>query len=206
MKIHNELEQGSDEWHLFRMDKPTGSNAKKIITSKGVKSTQLKKYAISLAVCSYSGIKREDFKATKAMERGIELEPEARKVYDFVKETETEQVGFITDDLERYGVSPDGLLDHDGMVEFKCQEDEGHTTTLIYYAKNGRLPTDHFAQVQMQMFVAEREWCDTAHYHPYLPFKIVRSYPDPIFVKQLQIQLANVLEERDKIIKVLQDA
>jgi len=56
--------------------------------------------------------------STPAMERGTELEPKARRVYEFETGRKVAQVGFILDKGRRWGGSPDGLC-HDRGLEIK---------------------------------------------------------------------------------------
>ena len=41
---------------------------------------------------------------------GIEREPEARELYEFLRSVDVEEVGFITTDDGTAGCSPDGLV------------------------------------------------------------------------------------------------
>ena len=115
------------------------------------------------------------------------------------------KVGFVTDDLKRYGCSPDRLVGEDGLLEIKCQIAKEHIKSLEYYAKNGKPPTTYIAQIQGQMLVCEREWVDLMFYHPDLPHLIIRQYPDQNLVAALKQQLAAVEIERNIILKFLKE-
>lgn len=205
MKIHN-YEQYSPQWWANRIGKPTGSKAKSLVTSKGEPSKSMNAYAVELAYTLYAGEELDKWEGNASTERGSELEDDARQVYQFTHDVEATEVGFITDDLESYGVSPDSLIGSNGGLEIKCQEAKGHTNTLLYFNKHKRAPTDHIAQVQMSLLVTGYEWWDLMHYHPKLPPLVIRMYPDEAIFKQLQMQIPAVIKERDRIVKILHES
>jgi len=202
MKI-NSCEQYSDAWWSARLAKPSGSNAKKLVTSTGAPSKTMTEYAIELANDAYAGKSLDTFEGNKWTDRGTELEGEARDFYEFNRDETVIEVGMVTNDDETYLASPDGLVGDNGLLEIKCLSPKVHTKCLMYYAKNKKPPTDYVSQVQMQMFVAEREWCDLLLYSPELPSLIIRTQPDEKIVKTLIGQLQAVIEERDRVVEVL---
>ena len=80
MKVINNIEQGSQEWHNVRLGRATASNFSKIVTSTGAISKQLEKYALELATEMLIIEPEQGFKSD-AMQRGNDLEPEAREAY-----------------------------------------------------------------------------------------------------------------------------
>lgn len=205
MIIH-ELEQGTEAWHELRAGMPTGSMAKKLVTSQGKESKSMPEYAIELAGDLYAGQPLDAFEGNQWTDRGTELEDAARSLYELLTSSEVQEVGFITDDGEQYGVSPDGLVDNDGLVEFKCLKGTNHIKAIMYHKKNHKAPTDYIPQCQMQLFVTGRKWCDLVFYHPDLPELIIRIEPDLEFHKVLESQLLAVIKERDNIIKLIKEA
>lgn len=197
--------QGSDEWHSLRAGIPTGSEFSKLVTSQAKPSKSMSDYAAILAAEAYAGHPVDVWNGNQYTDRGTELEPDARATYEFENSVKVQEVGFITDDLSRWGVSPDGLVGDDGMVEFKCQAAKGHIATLLYYKKHGKCPTGYFAQCQGEMFVAERQWNDLVFYHPDLPTITIRQTPDPVFIGALEQQLLAVCAERNLILKTLKE-
>jgi hypothetical protein len=204
MKIHN-VEQGTDEWLALRAGKPTASEFSKLITSKGEPSKSMPTYAAGLAAEKFAGKPLSSFNGNVWTDRGTELEPAARDLYAFTHNCEVDQVGFITDDAEQYGCSPDGLVGNDGMAEYKCQKTENHIKTLLYYKKYKKCPSDYVQQTQGQLLLAEREWDDLVFYHPDLPMLVIRQERDEEFIKKLQNQLALVVHERDKILEIIKE-
>ena len=205
MIIHNDLEQGSADWHQVRLGIPTGSKFKELITSTGAPSKSLSGYAASLAGDLYAGKSLDSFEGNQWTDRGTELESEARALYQFDSGNDVVEVGFITPDSGLFGVSPDGLISDDGLVEFKCLKTSNHIAALIYYKKHGKSPTTYIQQVQGQMMVCERQWCDLVFYHPDLPMLVIRNVPDEKIYRALKMQLAEVIKQRDEILKTIQE-
>ena len=206
MIVHKDIEQSSDEWFALRAGLPTASEASKLVSSTGKLSTSMKGYALLMAAEKYAGKPLDRWKGNKSTERGTLLEPEARRLYEFMTDSVVEQVGFITDDKKQAGASPDGLVGKKGMVEIKCLEATAHTKTLDYFAANGKAPTTYITQCQMQMIVADKEWNDLFYYHPDLPSIIIQQKPIKVIVDALSAQIRAVLIERDRLIKVLEAA
>jgi hypothetical protein len=124
MIIHN-VEQGTPEWFAIRKMKMTASEAQAIAANgKGLET-----YIRNLMKDSYSSAEKEHF-TSKDTERGNELEPLAREIYELTTGRTVQQVGFIEYD-EFVGFSPDGLVDEDGGTEIKCLNDEKHFSLMI---------------------------------------------------------------------------
>lgn len=204
MIIHD-VEQRSDIWYQLRLGIPTGSAFSKLITSKGAASKSLLEYAATLAGEKFSGKELEAWEGNQWTERGKELEVDAKEFYEFTNDVTVDEVGFITTDDLGGGCSPDGLVNDDGMVEFKCLKGERHIKAIMYYKKHNRAQPDYIAQTQGQMHIAERKWCDLVFYHPELPTLVIRQTLDAEFCKTLEGLIVEVSAERDKIVQVLND-
>ena len=202
MIIH-ECEQGTDEWFRLRAGKPTSSNFKKLITSAGKKSATLNDYAFELEAEIEKSGPVSDFAGNKHTERGHRLEPIARKSYEFISSSEVQEVGFITDDLMRYGSSTDGLVGGQGVLEIKCLIPKEHGKALYYYNTKGKMPPAYVAQVQGELLVTERDWCDLFFYTEDggKPF-IIRATPDAHIIDALIEHINAVILKRDEIYKV----
>lgn len=205
MKIHN-VEQNTEEWHLIRLGKPTGSVAGSLITPTGKPAAAMEKYAAQLANDLYLKKLQESWGGNYHTERGHRLEPAAASMYALVYGRDVQRVGFVTDDDEQYGVSPDRFVDNDGMLEIKCLSRDKHTAAFVYYKEKGKAPPDYYSQVQMQLLVTGRKWCDLFYYHPELPDCIIRIKPDEEYQKTLKSQLTKVLKKRDEIYEMLKAA
>ena len=162
MIIHN-CTQYSPEWWQVRRGIPTASCADKIITPTGKLSSQSRQYMNELLAESL-GFQDEPMEPTAWMLRGLELEPEARALYELLTETEVEQVGFVTNDAGTAGASPDGLLSWAGFDagwECKCPK----ASTHIGYLLGGSLPDYYKPQVHFSMAVTGfKRWIFMSHY------------------------------------------
>ena len=204
MIVHNH-EQGSLEWFMARLGIPTSSRASDLITPTGKKSTSYKRYAYELAAEVISEEPLDQWEGTYDMQRGKELEPMAVKFYEYATGSDTQPVGFITDDNGLYGCSPDRLVGDDGMLEIKNLKHHNHLKHVYEYASEGTIPTDYVPQTRMQMLVAERSWCDLLLHHPDLPSKIIRVERDPEYDEILEAQLKLCTEFRDDIVNTIQE-
>lgn len=203
--IVHEMEQRSPDWYALRSGMPTGSAFSKVLTSKGELSKQSASYASTLAIEIYTGEPNEDFGGTEWMERGKELEDEARDFYELDYDVDVQPVGFVTDDQKRWGCSPDGLVREDGMTEYKCLKPENHIEAMMFYERNGRCEAKYVPQTQGQMWVCERKWCDLVFYCPKLPTLVIRQEPIPAFVDALEPALNELLKQRDERVRVLRE-
>jgi putative phage-type endonuclease len=195
MKVYN-LEQRSPEWYALKAGLPSASNFDKIVTSKGVESKQQKQYLYKLAGEKLLG-KTEDGYRNSIMEKAIILEEEARNMYSLITSQEVEQVGFCLDDSGLYGVSPDGLVGDDGLLEIKCPL----LSTHIEYLLNNKLPTEYFQQVQGQLMVTGRKWCDFMSYYEGIKPFIIRVNRDEAFINCLQNSLQTFCQELAELIE-----
>lgn len=204
MKIHT-VEQRSPEWYALRAGMPTASEFSKLITSSGEVSKTLQAYALTLAGEKFAGKPLDAFEGTQWTERGKELEAEATRLYQFDTDTTVQPVGFITDDEQTHGCSPDGLVNDDGMVEFKCLKAENHIKAILYFQKNGTCQTDYIQQTQGQLMIAGRQWCDLIFYHPDLPMLTIRQTPNSALFAALEREIKSVCRERDKVLAAIQE-
>jgi len=123
------------------------------------------------------------------MERGRLMEPDARNMYAFMKDAEPQQVGFIRNGEK--GCSPDALVGNDGLLEIKTKLPHLQIDVLL----KAKLPPEHRPQVQGQIWVSEREWCDFMSYWPKLPPFIIREYRDDKYIKTLSDGVDQFLSE-----------
>ena len=204
MKTHD-VEQRSKEWHVLRAGKPTASGFSKMLTSKGEPSKSMEGYAHSLAAELFSGKPELDaWEGNQFSERGKVLEEEAITWYEFTRDETVVPVGFVTNDEETLGCSPDGLIGNDGLIEVKCLKAERHIEVVLYHKKHGKCPTSYFQQTQGQMLICERKWCDILFYHPDLPSLIIRQEPDFAFHAAIIRQANATIAARNDILKTLQ--
>ena len=203
MQVHD-VEQNSPEWFALRSGMPTASEFKKIITSQAKPSKQLEDYAALLAAELYAGDQLERWEGNQWTERGHELEPKAKASYAFQQNAEIEDVGFCT--YNGAGCSPDGLVGEHGLVEIKCLAPQKHVLALAYHDKHRKAQPDYIPQVQGQMYITGRAWCDLYFYHPALPELRIRVERDEAFHAVLLEQITAVCAERDRLAGILEAA
>lgn len=206
MIIHDCI-QGTPEWLKLRAGKPTSSMFGSLITSQGKPSTGLADYAHTLATeVLIDGPIEDGFQGNRYTERGKELEAESRADYCMTHQVQVQEVGFITDDLMRWGTSTDGLVNEDGVVEFKNKIATQFVKALLYVKKHNKTPTEFIPQIQGELMITEREWCDIVIYHPQFEPIVMRHYPIPEFHQVLEAQLKAVIAERNNIVKLARAA
>lgn len=179
MIIHD-CEQGSREWLDLRIGVATASQFDQVITPKTQKpSASMTKYAYKLLAEKALG-QSLDEAASMWMERGTELEPEARAWYELTQGVDVQQVGFITSDDGLVGCSPDGLVGEDGGLEIKCPSAAVHLGYLL-----GGVEDAYRCQVQGGLWVTGRAWWDFLSYCPGLPPVLVRFTREEEFITNL---------------------
>lgn len=182
------FEQGSPEWLAARCGLPTASCFGTIL-AKGEGKTR-KTYLHKLAGEVITGQPADSYNNAH-MERGHEMEAEARALYEFENEVEVEQVGLIVNG--RKGCSPDGLVGTNGGLEIKTKLPHLMVEAIL----RGTLPPEHKAQVQGSLWVSEREWWDFVAYWPGLPPLKVRAYREEPYIRQISDAVDAFNEELD---------
>lgn len=200
MEIIRDVEQGSQAWLDLRLGVITASKFKDVM-AKGQGKTR-KSYMYQLAAELITGQMEESY-SNSYMEWGNENEPAARAMYELEKGNEVEEVGFIRADCKKIGVSPDGIISNDGMIEIKCPK----TTTQIETVLSGKMPTGHKPQVQGQLWVGEREWCDFVSFDPRIDGSaslfIARQYRDEDYIKDLSEACKKFSDELEEMVNKL---
>jgi hypothetical protein len=138
------------------------------------------------------------------MNWGTEQEPEARAAYERATGRIVEETGFFAHDSLPAGCSPDGLVDWDGLIEIKCPYNSAvHIETLL----NG-MPTHHTAQVQGQMWITGRDWCDFVSFDPRMPealqLHVQRITRDPGFIADLEAKVTSFLQQVGNQVEALE--
>ena len=172
-------EQGSSDWHAARRGLPTASGFARIVTAKTLApSAQADKYLADLLVETFFPPPpgADEAPGSGLMHRGTSMEAEAADAYAFEHGGDVQVVGFCLRDDERAGASPDRLVGDDGLLEIKCKGAVGHILAVL----DGGVAAlaDHRLQVQGELWVTGRAWCDLYLYHPDLPTIRHRVTPD----------------------------
>lgn len=195
LEIFTDFEQGSDDWFKARLGIPTASVFSTVMAKGkgGGESITRRKLMLNLIGEQMTGKPAPGY-SNKHMERGHEMEPDARALYAMLKDVEPQQVAFLR--RGRVGASPDSLVGNDGMLEIKTKQPDLHLEAFLAR----RLPPEHKAQCQGQLWVAQREWLDFVSYWPGLPPLIVRVDRDEPYIATIKKAVDDFLSEMDDLI------
>jgi len=179
MQIH-QLDQGTPEWFEVRKGKMTASHSQAI----GNAGKGLDTYIFEILAEKFSSGEKANY-SNEHMERGKELEGQARAMYELQNNVTVVQVGFIEMD-QCVGCSPDGLVNEDGGCEIKCHDDVKHTKMLINGASE--IDSGYIWQCQMNMLITDRKWWDLIFYNPNFKRTLIifRIQPDPVKMDALR--------------------
>ncbi len=199
--------QGSDEWQAIRAGKVTASKITDIMVKlkSGKPSAGRATYMGQLIAERLTGVKSESF-SNAAMQWGIETEPQARAAYEFLNDVEVEQVAFVTHPtIENSGMSPDGLVGEEGLLEVKCP----NTATHIDFLITKTIPKNYFNQMQWQMACKGSSWCDYMSFDPRMPEHlnklIVRVDRDDERIQAMEMEVIKFNSEIDEKLKILEN-
>ena len=179
MKFHD-IEQGTEEWFELRKGKFTASAFNDLFMAKSTKGYEKAIYKVVFERLTDES--PEDF-TSDYMERGKELESEARETYEMMTFRKVSNGGFV-ELSEWIGCSPDGWVE-DGLIEIKCLA----FNTMINYLLEKKLPKIYEKQVQGQLYVTGAKWCDFMCYHPKLKPLIIRIERDESMIKEIADKL-----------------
>ena len=169
--IFDRSPQGSDAWLAARRGVITGSrfrDARDRLKS-GKPSAAMLGYAQDLARERCGGLLLPTF-ATPAMRIGTEQEPLARAEYELMTGNVVTEAGLILTDDRRFGVSVDGLVGDDGLIEIKTM---CSSATLFRAAVDGDI-SEYLDQINGALWLLGRKWCDLCLWVPDMQRLIVR--------------------------------
>lgn len=198
------IAHGSDEWHANRLGIPTGSDMWKIMPDSAPvdpganeektprkraaastpfgRSVTWGKYASEKLAERITGAKTRRF-VNRAMRHGSETEPAAITAYEVETGNIVITPGFIS--MGRWGCTPDGLVDDDGIISIKCPD----TETFVYQlACDHRIQPENYWQVMAEMAATGRKWADLVFYDPDIPSEEGRLFVRRIHRDEAAIQ------------------
>lgn len=197
------IEQGSQEWLALRAGKVTASKAADVMSA--ITTAGYRNYLADLVVERLTGNKTESF-TNAAMQWGVDQEPLARAEYEVKTGNFVDQVAFVEHPtIANFGCSPDGLVGDDGLIEIKCP----NTATHIDYVMQDKVPTKYIPQIQCQLAVTGRKWCDFVSFDPRLPdglqILIVRLERDDEYIEKLEARVIKFLDEVNSAVNGLKE-
>ncbi len=165
MIIYNE-EQGSEAWLESRRGVITGSRFRdcRDKLKNGNLSNAAMLYAQDVARERCGGRAAAVF-VNAAMRFGTEQEPLARQAYEARTGNLVDEAGFITTDDGKFGVSVDGLVNGDGIIEIKTMVS---SATLFRAVVNGDI-SEYTDQINGALWLLGRKWADLILWAPDMP-------------------------------------
>ena len=200
--IHYDHEQGSEAWLAARKGRITGSRFKdcRDKLKGGQPSKACLAYAMDIARERVGGDAPAKFQ-NAAMRIGNEQESSARFAYERRTGNLVEEVGFFTTDDGYYGLSPDGLIDGDGVLEIKTMVS---SDTLFTAMAEGDLSA-YMDQCLGYLWLLGRKWVDLVLWAPDLDhMAIKRITRDEDAIEQLEADLmafARLVQNYEKTLR-----
>lgn len=201
------MEQGTDEWLRMRAGKFTGSRfADLMAETRSGPGASRRNLIATLAIERLNGRCVQTYQ-NDAMRRGTELEPVARAAYEcHTGELVTEVAWVQHPSLDFCGVSPDGYVGAEGMVELKCPTSEHKHVEAL---RCGAHADEYRWQLLGQLWVCERAWVDAVSYHPEFPpglqLAIKRVPRDEPAISKLRDAVVTAHAEVEQMVAELQN-
>lgn len=195
------MEQRTDEWYKARLGKVTASKVSAVLAKKD--SATRADYLTDLVLERLTGTQQE-FYQNEAMQWGTDTEPQARMAYEAETGNLVDELGFIDHPtIANFGCSPDGVIGESGLIEIKCPNSKTHLSTLL----SGKAPTKYIPQMQTQMAVMNRQWCDFVSFDPRLPEElqlfVIRVNRDDEYIAKLEEEVTAFLKEVESTVTKL---
>lgn len=202
------IAQRTDEWLLARAGKVTASRFADVLarTATGLPAADRTKYLWQIVTERLTGWPVQSPDAAP-LRWGREQEDAARASYTMSMLGTVTETGFVAHPDLPCGASPDGLVEIHGdpngpmgLVEIKCPwSSQVHLETWL----NG-MPEHHMAQVQGQMWITGRAWCDFVSFDPRMPadlqLYVQRIQGNPEFQANLEREIIKFSAEADEIV------
>lgn len=198
-------EQESAGWALDRCGAFTASRSGDLMAkTRSGPSASRGALLTLLAVERITGQPVETY-TNAAMQRGTELEAEARDAYAFDTGTVVDEVGFVAHPtIPHCGCSPDGLIGADGLLEVKCPANMAKHLDAL---RTGAHAIEYRWQLQHQMMVTGRKWVDAVSYDPRFPdhlqLAITRVHRDEAAIAELVAEIRTAEKEVAAIVAEL---
>ena len=136
------------------------------------------------------------------------MEPIARVMYENYAEVLVDEIAWVPHPtIENFGVSPDGLIGTDGLVEIKVPSMPVHIGYWLD-AMDGKVPTDYTDQMLAQLACTRRQWCDFVSYDDRvvedMQLVVIRFQPEKKEIEELEKEVEKFLEEVNQEVEKIQ--
>lgn len=136
------------------------------------------------------------------MKWGIINEDMARTLYQLQTGNIVDEAYFMVHPDLACGASPDGLVGTDGAVEIKCLRSANHLYNIMF---ERTVPSDYLDQIQMQLWITDRQWCDFIGYDSRLPeglkIHVQRVKRDEQHIARIEAAIKRFCDECDRDFK-----
>lgn len=190
--------QRTEKWFADRLGYATSSNFNKVLAQGrgGQEATTRRKYRAELVRQRLTGVYESRYKGEE-MDWGADTEDLAKLTYERFTGRTIDDCEFIKHSKLKAGASPDGLVGKDGLVEIKCPDTSTHQETI----KLGAVPTEYIKQIQGQLWITGRKWCDFISFDPEMPGQsqlfVKRVWRDEKLIGLIEFQVTKFLKEVD---------
>ena len=199
------IKQGTIEWFNQRVGSVTASQIANVVAkTKTGTSEKRKRYLYEIVAERLTG-KSVDVPVTAAMQRGIDLEPDARLIVaKTLKDFEIHEAEYYKHPTIKYaGASPDGLIGKFGLLEIKAMGQIHHSRQLA--EPNKILNKDHELQMLWQQAcLPERMFSLYVCYNPDFPVKqqlyVQKIHRDNKRIRELEVAVEDFLDEVEVIL------
>lgn len=120
------------------------------------------KYAADIAIERISGKPYGEPVKAWVLDRGHELEVQARLLYETRTGLVAMESGIVKTDDDWFGYSTDGMIGDDGLIEIKCPVD---SLKIMAMLRTGDV-SEYMHQMQGGMWITGAKWCDFIMYVP----------------------------------------
>lgn len=193
-RIITDFEQQTDEWYFAKLGKFSGSGFHLFLGNSQTKEDALWE---KVAERKWLDTDVEHF-INQYTERGKVLEHEARRLYSAVYDTDVKTCGLVEEDgeFDTWAVcSPDGLVGEDGIIEIKCLIAKNFLQVTDKSSKKYEyIKPEYRTQVQYNLLVTDRKWCDFIYYHPRGGMHVIRIEPDPEYQEKIKAALRECIK------------
>ena len=153
-------------WLAERAGKLTASRMRDALDFKkdGTPSQKRSDYMRDLLAERLTGMTTRNF-VSPAMEWGIQQEDAAKVMYETTTGIPLRESRFYEHKtIENFGATPDGEIDHDGLIETKCPT----TGTFIGWVMAGVVPPEYKPQMIAQLLCTGRRYVTFVAFDPRL--------------------------------------
>jgi YqaJ-like viral recombinase domain len=164
-------DQGTPEWLQARAGAITASCFADALSTVSRASGERKagdfsaasdKYAANVAIERISGKPYGEPVKAWVLDRGHELEVQARLLYETRTGLVAMESGIVKTDDDWFGYSTDGMVGDDGLIEIKCPVD---SLKIMAMLRTGDV-SEYMHQMQGGMWITGAKWCDFIMYVP----------------------------------------